>query len=91
MDEEDTGVEDAQQNAGERMDEGSGSGERRNMAAEEVRVAWHGEEDSVVFEKINEGVIVMEIPMNPNSINDEYPIMDVTSNGLTHLNPGTNS
>ena len=91
MDEGDIGVEDVQQNAEKRMDGGSGSGERRNTVAEEARVAWHGEEDSVVFEKINEGEIVTKSPMNPNSFNDEYPIMDVTSNGLAHLNPGTNN
>ena len=91
MDEEDIVVKDDQQNAKEGMVEGNESGERRNMTAEDVRVAWHGEEDIDVSDKIKEGVVVMESPMNPNSINDDYPIMDITSNSLAHLNLGTNS
>ena len=44
-----------------------------------------------VSDTINEGVIGMESPTNPDPINDDYPIMDVTSNSLAHLNSGNNS
>ena len=77
--------------AGERGDEGSGSGEGRNMAKEEKRGAQQGEEDSDVSDTINEGVIGMKSPTNPDPINDDYPIMDVTFNSLAHLNLGNNN
>lgn len=48
MDEEDIRVDDDRQMDGERGDEGSGSGERRNTAAEEKRGARQGEEDNDV-------------------------------------------
>lgn len=44
-----------------------------------------------VSDTINEGVIGMESPTNPDPINDDYPIMDVTFNSLAHLNSSNNS
>ena len=91
MDEEDNGDKDDQQNVREGVDEGIGSGKRRNTVAEGARVARHGEDDSDVSDKINKVANVTESPLNPDSIKDDYPIMDVTINNLTHLNLGTNS
>ena len=61
------------------------------MAEEEKRGAQQGEEDSDVSDTINEGVIGMKSPTNPDPINDDYPIMDVTFNSLAHLNLGNNN
>ncbi|KAL0013375.1 hypothetical protein SO802_000444 [Lithocarpus litseifolius] len=90
MDEEDIRADDDQQKAGKRGDEGNGSRERKTTAAEEERVARHREEDNDVLDNINEGVLVTESPTNPDSINDDDPIMDVTFNSLAYLNPGNN-
>ena len=42
-----------------------------NTAAEGARVARHREDDSDMSDKINEGAIVTEIPLNPDSIKDD--------------------
>ena len=91
MDEKDNGDEDDQQNVREGVDEGIRSGKRMNTAVEGARVTWHREDDSDMSDKINEGAIVTKILLNPDSIKDDYPIMDVTLNSLAHLNLSTNN
>ena len=91
MDEKDNGDEDDQQNVREGVDEGIRSGKMMNTAVEGARVTWHREDNSDMSDKINEGAIVTKILLNPDSIKDDYPIMDVTLNSLAHLNLSTNN
>lgn len=68
------------------MDEGIGSGKRMDIAVEDAKVTRQGVDDSDVSDKINEGANVTKIPLIPDSIKDDYSIMDVIPNSLAYSN-----
>ena len=91
LDEESNGDEDGQWNDSEGVEEDIGSGKRKDSMAEDAMAARHGEVDSDVSDKINEGTAVMEIPLILDSIKEGHLIMEIIPNSLASSNSDINT
>ena len=91
LDEESSGDEDGQRNDSEGVEEDIESGKRREDTVEDAMVAQHGEDDSDVSDKINEGAAVTEIPLIPNTIKEGHSIMEKIPDSLAPSNSDINT
>ena len=91
LDEESSGDEDGQRNDSEGVEEDIGSGKRREDTMEDAMVAQHGEDDSDVSDKINEGAAVTEIPLIPDTIKEGHSIMEKIPDSLAPSNSDINT